>query len=457
MTSPANILADPKLPHLSEVIDAAAMAERFAGAFQTTLATLRARVENCAIERVQYRPGRRCRVLYRLNLREASGNKSEQWFYGKLMRPGQAQREYEKALVDENLRNGAWQPVTIWPDLEMVVWTFPNDPRMPQLAKAVDPRRIREHIDANLKVWGLSRAWRCTEVAVEPVKYMPGKRCVLRCHAHLASSFGESRTLSFYSKSYGDAMSHYHFKVLAKVHQQLGHVINIPRPLLHWDETNTFWQEPCAGRPLIDVLEEYNWEELFPRLGRVLASFHQSRCAGLLQFDALEHACDSAQEDAESLGWLVPEQREFFQRTLEVLTSAKEKLARAHFPSAPIHGALRLEQIVAAGQEVALVDFDAAAFGDPLYDVAEFIASLQYLAFTRGLAPQRLARAAELFQKSYAQHAPWPLDSQRLAWYAVVSLLSKAHDTWKNLDARAMAHGAAIVQLVEAWSDGLVE
>ncbi len=433
------------------------MAKRLAHAHQATLAQLRAEVEHCAIERVQYRPERRCRVLYRLDLRDASGNKAEQWFHGKLVRSGQAQREYEKALAAENLQNGAWQPVTLWPDLEMVVWTFPNDPRMPQLVKAADPQRIRAHLNANLKVWKLSGSWRCSEVVVARVKYMPGKRCVMRCHARMANSFGESRELCFYSKSYSDAMSHYHFDILTKVHRQLGHAVNIPRPLLHWDETNTFWQEPWDGRPVLDMLAEYDWEELFPRLGRVLANLHQSRCGGLLKFEALEHGFDSAQEDAESLRRLLPEQNEFFARTLGALTAAKERLARAQALAVPIHGAIRLEQIVARGQEVALVDFDAMTQGDPLYDVAEFLASLQYLAFTHELAPERLAHAAALFRESYERQTQRSLEPQRLAWYAVVSLLSKMHDSWKNLDTRAMAHGAAIVQLVGGWIDGLLD
>jgi len=457
MTVAPHTLPDPKLPHLAEAIDAAAMAQRFANTHQAALTQLHAQVEHCAIERVQYRRERRCRVLYRLDLRDVNGNKVEQWFHGKLVRSGQAQREYEKALAAENLQNGVWQPVTLWTDLEMVMWTFPNDPRMPQLVKAADSQRIRAHLNANLKVWKLSRAWHCSEVAVERVKYMPGKRCVMRCHAHLASSFGESRELCFYSKSYSDAMSHYHFNMLTKVHRQLGHVVNIPRPLLHWDETNTFWQEPWEGRPLLDMLAEYDWEELFPRLGRVLANLHESRCGGLLKFEALEHGFDSAQEDAESLRRLLPEQNEFFARTLGALSAAKERLARTQALAVPIHGAIRVEQIVARGQEVALVDFDAMAQGDPLYDVAEFIASLQYLAFTRALAPERLAQAAALFRASYERHTQRPLAPQRLAWYAVVSLLSKMHDSWKNLDARAMARSAAIVQLIEAWSVGLLE
>ena len=445
------IFHDARLPDLGMVTNPEMMAETFARNFHPTLAANGWQIESCAIERIQYRRGRRCRLLYRLNLRHRDGEKNEQWFLSKLVRPGQARRQYEEALAVGNWQNGLWPAVTLLPDLEMVVWTFPNDPEMPGLRQATDLNFVQAQINANLAAFGLTEGWRCARAVFERVKYMPGKRCVLRYQVDLQNASDEKRTLSFYSKTYSDSKSRFHFQVLRQVYARLAGAINIPRPLMHLDAANTLWQEPWEGRPLLEKLDAMDWEELFPRLAVGLASFHQSVCESLQPVNTLEQAFDSAQEDAQMLGWLLPEYHLRFAEILTKLTVAKEVLAAPPTPATPIHGAMRLEQFVARDREVALVDFDAVALGDPLYDVAEFLTSLQYLEFTAGFSRQRLAPAAELFQTSYEKQAGSRLPSLRLGFYAISALLSKMHDTMKNLDARAMEKFDALWEIIDVW------
>jgi len=453
----SDLFQDPKLPHLGAATNPEIMAEMFAGKFRLTLAAQGLQVENCAIEWVQHRRGRRCRLLYRLDLREASGKKFEQWFFGRLVREGQAQRQYEQAPVSAPLPNGLWQPVNLWPELEMIVWAFPHDPEMPGLAKAVDPVFVQARIEANRQAWGLSAGWRCGKVAFERVKYMPGKRCVLRYEADLENQSGESRRLAFYSKTYSDGRSRSHYDNLQEIHARLGDKINIPRPLLHVEEANTFWQEPWEGRALIDLLDEWDWHELFPRLAKLLAAFHKSHYEGLPRVDVLERALDSAQEDAQVLGWLLPQYRSRCDEALAALVGSKEILAKRATPVAPFHGTFRIEQILARNDEIALVDFDGMALGDPLFDVAEFLTSLQYLEFSRGFARPRLAKASELFQESYEQETPWKLAPPRVAWYAVVSWLNKMHETLRRRDSGIIRKFDGIEGIMEEWIDGINE
>jgi len=451
-----NPFADPKLPQLALVTDPVMMAQRLAESFRPALAQLHCEVESSVIERIQYRRGRRCWVLYRLKLRDHDGAKNDQWFLGKLGRVGQARRQYAEALAAENLPNGFWPALTLLSDLEMVVWTFPNDPEMPGLRRAADLDFVQTQINANLAAFGLTEDWRCCNAGFARVKYMPGKRCVLRYHIELQKSSGEKRPLSFYSKTYSDGMSRWHYQVLQQVHARLGHAINIPRPILHLETANSLWQEPWEGRPLLENIEAEDWDELFPRLAAGLAAFHQSRCESLPPANTVELAYDSAQEDAPMLGWLLPEYHLRFAEILPKLSAARKKIAAERTtPVAPIHRAIRLEQFVARGRDVALVDFDAAALGDPLYDVAEFLSSLQYLEFTAGFSRPRLAAAAELFKTNYEKQAGLQLSLPRLSFYAVSALLSKMHDTMKNLDVKAMPKFAAIWEIMDGWLQNL--
>ncbi|MEK7728146.1 MAG: aminoglycoside phosphotransferase family protein [candidate division KSB1 bacterium] len=445
-----SFLHDPLLPHLERVADVATMTETFARKLRDAYAHLHLKLEDCALERVQHRRGRRCRVLYRLRLRDAESRAHEQWFSGKLVRPGQAQRQFEEALYARELKNGWWKPVELWPELNLIVWAFPNDPEMPGLLWASDAERVRAHVNANLAHFGVDSSWRCESVRCVRVKYMPGKRCVLRYHAQLVHPEHAERSLSFYSKTYSGGMSRFHFQNLRAAHEQMTK-INIPRPLLHWEEANTYWQEPWEGTPLIDTLPARDWEITFTQLARVLADFHQSHCEAFSAADTLDLALDSAEEDAPRLGALLPQHEAMLHEVLRVLRVAREPLARAGAPLVPLHGTLRVEQFLARGEEYALIDFDMACLGDPHYDLAEFLTSLQFLQFTCGWERARLEQAMQQFQAVYAQHVSWPLEPERLAWYAVVSLLDKLHDALKGLDRTALARLDEIIACMNEW------
>ena len=442
---------DPSLPYLDIVTDSRAMAYRFAQNLRMTLLQQKWQVENCALERLQYHWSKchHCRLLYRVNLRDASGQKFDQWFWGELWSNDRVQRKFEEAQHSPFLQNGIWQPVQLWPELNMIIWSFPNDPEMPGLLKATDLAFVQSQVNANLAAWGLRGDWRCVPHTLKRVKYMPGKRCVLRYHLRLVDSRGQSRDLSFYSKTYHDSASTFHYQVLQKVYDHLHNRINIPRPLVYLKEACTFWQEPWEGRPLVEMLDNLEWNELFPRLATVLATFHQSQCQDLPEAGNWDEVLDSAQEDTLKLGWFFPQYRSRLNAALAALLAAKANLTKQEVPVVPIHGAIRLEQLVARHDEVALVDFDAAGLGDPLYDVAEFLASLQYMEFSYGF-PHRFARAAELFMASYQQQVPWVVNPQRMAWYTVAFLLSKMLGSLKHLDRGVLQRFEAVLEIIES-------
>jgi thiamine kinase-like enzyme len=340
--------------------------------------------------------------------------------------------------------------VELWPELNLITWAFPNDPGMPGLLRASEVEHVRAHLNANLAHFEVASSWHCESLRCARVKYMPGKRCVLRYHAELAHPDGARRNLTFYSKTYSDGMSRFHFQNLRAAYEQMPK-INIPRPILHWEEANTYWQASWEGTPLLDALPGLDWEKTFAQAARVLANFHQSRCEAFPAADMLELALDSAEEDAQLLAVLLPQHEAVLHEALRALRAQRERLARAGAPLVPIHGAIRVEQIVARAEEYALVDFDAACLGDPFYDLAEFVTSLQYLRFTRDWERARLEQAQQTFQAAYAENVPWALEPERIAWYAVVSILGKLHDSLKNLDRPALAKIDDVVACLEEW------
>jgi hypothetical protein len=295
---------------------------------------------------------------------------------------------------------------------------------------------------------------------------MPGKRCVLRFHLNLIGPSGESRQVSFYSKTYNDGWSRYHFDMLKAVYERLAAqapIINIPKPLVHLDGFNTFWQEEWPGHPLIDVLEEQNWEELFPRIAEVVAALHRSGSNGFRTGPDLDEVMNTAEEDGTRFVHTLPQYQRSIMPALERLRAEKSALELQNIPVAPIHGACRVEQMLVRGSKLALVDFDAVAMGDPHYDVAEFIASLQYLELSRSLSRQRLAKAAKLFYESYAALVPWscPASRDRISWYARAFLISKMFLSIKNLDFQALSRFAGLEsdgqEIMNGWLESIAQ
>lgn len=446
---------DPKLPHVATVMDVNAMPEHFTRYLHTSGVEPGWEVTKCAIEKVYYRPGKHCGVLYRLARRHASGAETDEWVYDRTMPEGTEQDRFEKAMAGlkptpsahEFLR--ALPPISFWRNLNMILWVFPQDPDLETLPQAVEPAFVRQQVEANLRAFGVTangsaaglEKWRCAEFYYDRIKFMPSKRCVLRYHVNLIDPSGKSHEKVFYCKIYRDGNSRYHFDMLKSAYEQLTvktAAVNIPRPLLHFDGLHTFWQEEWPGNALLDVIDQYDWQDIFTRVSQVLAAFHRSPANGFDAAPDLNVVLEKADEDGAKLLRLWPLQQPLVSRVLELLHATKKVFDNQEMPRVPIHGACRIEQLLARGNELAAVDFDAVTLGDPIHDVAELIASLQYMGLTRGLPSERIAVAAETFYRSYAKQVPWACDRRRIGWYALAFLMTKFYSSTKNLERRAL-------------------
>lgn len=435
-------LNETHLHHLDIVTDPAAMAARFDAYVKEAAPGYR--VESCAIEKIYYRPSQSCTLLYGVALKNGVDTRLKQWFFGKVFPHKRARKRFDEIvpLLRDNeaitiAHEPRWQPINFWPELDMAVWSFPHDPKMDWLSRMVDLDFIKSEINASLQDFGFAETWRAEAVRFDRVKYMPGKRCVLRYHADFLGPNRERRTLTFYSKTYHDAKSRYHFEILAAAYAHCRaqtSFMQIPRPIRHLEIVNTFWQEEWPGRPLLDVLHEQEWSALFPRLGAALADLHKSQMPGLRPGPDLSDALKTAADDAAELMLLVPHVRDEIALWMDRLAEQHAEFIQEHIPLATTHGAIRLEQMLIRGDELALIDFDALALGDPLADAAEFIASLQFLELSQSRDRADLLAATELFLSGYVAHAPWPCAPRRLAWYALAFLLSKMFLAVKNLD-----------------------
>jgi len=342
---------------------------------------------------------------------------------------------------------------------------FPHDHKLTALPDAVDSAVIRAGVEACLERGGLPGVdpdganWRCGEVRCDRVKYMPDKRCVLRVHAILNTPSGRIHPITFFSKTYPDGrcrgLLDMQSSACEALHAQNA-AVAAPQPFHHLATANTLWFEDWGGVPLVDAGGRFGWEDLASRAARAVAALHRSRMDALASAPAPDEILRTAFEGAACYVARVPEQRARIESILERLSRTRPAL-RPSGPRVPIHGACRPEQMLVRGSETALVDFDALTEGDPLLDVAEFIASLQFLELG-GAARLDATRVAETFCRSYASEVPWPCDGARMAWYALAFVISKMHGAVKHLDLTTLGRLEREGEtLMDRWRDDLPE
>ena len=473
---PFGLLVDKALPRLAAALDPAGMARRFAEGFAERARGPAPAVRACAVEEVYYRPGRHCGILYRLGLEGADGIVRDEWLYARML-PSAVLRERHERALGAILAAGAsalvrsvLEPVSLWDDPGMIVWTFPNDPKLPGLRAMADPARARGQLARARAGPGLAAPSRPEEngresdagrtgsggpLVFERVKYMPTKRCVLRYRTDPETgNGGPGSAFVFYAKAYPAGESEAPFRLQRRALELLAAsdaAVQIAEPLLHLPVENVIWFADWAGRGLVDEAGDRGWETMAERAALALATFHRLALPGVPERGSPQEELAEAREDAAKYGARVgPHARSVF----DMLARMERELPRTgERPAVALHGAFRAEHVLVRGETAAFLDLDGMALGDPLVDVAEFVASLEFLALRSGAAPIDTEPVSRHFIERYALSVPWGIDGASLGWYARASLLRKLHGALKRLARptleRLESHGDS---LIERWN-----
>ena len=464
-SNPFGLLADAALPGLAVALDPVAMAARFAAGFEERARGAAPRVRACVVEEVYYRPGRHCGVLYRLSLDAPAERDREEWLYARLL-PGELLRERHQRAHDAVLAAGATalvrtalDPVSLWEDPGMILWVFPNDPRLPGVRQLADRARVGRRYaleGARLGAPGAGGGTRGVarwHADFERVKYMPCKRCVLRYRVTPERAEGPASVI--YAKAYPDGAGAEPFRLQRHAWAALRAArspVEIPEPLVHLAEESVLWFEDWGGRGLIGVARERGWEEMAERAAGAIAAFHLARIPGLGPGPEPASMLEEVLENGGKYASRVPSQRRLMGALLARLVS-RRPATPGDAPRVSLHGAFRAEHVLVRGSRTALLDLDGMSEGDPLIDAAEFVASLEFLSLSGAQPALDPVRVSRRFLECYGAAVPWPLEGARLGWYALASLVSKMHGSVKRLARptleRLERDGAA---LAERWS-----
>ncbi len=446
----AIIDAFQKIPHLAIAIDPEQMRVQFNRYFQREYPHRRLTPTQCQIHRLYYKPRKGCQITYLLTgYDEGTGSIFHQWFVGKLSAGGRDSLLRVKPALEVKSDSGGWKPLSVWHELNMLLYAFPNDPKIPHLGKLIEPTFIKEQIRANLRGLGLEGDWDCRHLSWDYIKYMPGKRCTLKYDVDLENRHHENRHFTIYNKTYQNFHSRYVYRVLKSIRNTSSFFegkLMIPEPVAHIDPIHSFWQLGWQGEALGQAMQKsaaslISEPALMQNVAKWLASLHQTKLVGIAlhQSPGVNAGFQHSKEDVVHILEFLPERSSFLTREIERLGLLLEKLP-LRGRQTTIHGTFKIAQVLYHGDNIAVIDFDSAGVGNPHLDVAEFLASLAYLLISHDVAAQKLIFAMETFLNTYQENIPWKLNFCNIAAYFAIFLLGKIHSSLKRLESTAIQH-----------------
>jgi len=416
------------------------------------------RVVSLAIERIFYLPGVDFSAAYRAVFAH-DGEREEAILFGSIRYENDAAQLLAKAERKDASgrfvvpRLGA--PVYHLPELDLVLWTFPNDPKLKRLRAALDPAAVRRTM---LRLGGPNgqHGWQLGAIEQTLVRYIPRKRCVFRCAVEWQqerTADGSPRGLPatmlqhVYAKVYDDAAAgeeaYAALCALGHAAQTDARWLRIPAALHYDSDLQTVWQAAVPGRHLAAGAAEVSPTQV-AQVGRGLALLQQARLPVRPRL-ALEDEVEKTRQQARLMVRVHPDLAPILQDLESRLAAALPCLPR--LPLVPSHGTFKLNHLLYDGRHASLVDFDSMVLADPLYDVANFIADLHYLEAQGSLPPGRAPSLGRAFYDAWTAAVPWGRRDAVLNWYVASLLVRKqAMKCVKHLHANARAKMDAVLR-----------
>ncbi len=166
--------------------------------------------------------------------------------------------------------------------------------------------------------------------------------------------------------------------------------------------------------------------EVAEAVGRTLAILHAQPAAGLTPVTRAEES-SPLKAAALHVAWLLPELAARVERLADGLDT---RLCAAPPRQIPVHGDFSADQALRTPAGMAIIDFDAAALGDPAWDFGTFMAQLERGAIRGDIGAETVSAIQDALQAGYqAEGAALP---PRIGLYTAAGLLRLAPHAFRT-------------------------
>ena len=350
-------------------------------------------------------------ALYKLKITNG-GQNFEQMLYAKAFLQNRSQSEFRShinAYLTAPKFGSAFSHI---PKFDMVIWSFPNDPALPWLSEIVEPEKVKKHFPLSAEALE-----KISDVKIEVANYRPELRCATKYEIQ-AEHF--SQTL--FAKTFADesgAEIFVRMKMLSEESHAEG--FKIALPLAYNNALHTIWQEGLKGLPIIETINKFNAQSIIEKIGSGLAALHRSKISCPNKITIEDHLVELRKKTDKLI-------REFpsLQPQLETALRDLERDQPTQNSLQIIHGDFHINQLMLSDERIVLFDFDEFAMGDPLQDIANFIADLYAQNFDNAF----ITAISSAFIKAYQKQINWHISPHRLDWHLRVQLLTRAYRSY---------------------------
>ena len=416
--------ADPVLPQLALALDTDAMSRLLSAQLEAAGAS--ARLLQCKVVRVKYRPGRNCVVLYRARLRDAAhGGTEEQFFHAGLYTPEEAAHRFEaarRAVLAP--RHGA--AVTLLRRHSMVLWAFPNERKLRALACLSDPASLHTHLLPPLARGRWGRDAVVAACCVEPVSYFPEHAYTACVDAELQACADTAAHWKLFAKADADgrgARTLAAMQALWASPARRDDRLRMARPLAYDAQLCTLWQEALPGSPVEALCGNAGPPPATAqRVGASLAALHAVALDGLAQTGVAD-ALAQARRATGVIGRALPCLAQPADELAEQL--ARRAPSEVDCKRATLHGDLHLNNLLDHASGIGFVDFDDLRAGPPAAELGSFVAGLVYRALLHRKDARSADSAVAAFLDGYERHAPWRVPLAEIRWHTAAALIGE--------------------------------
>lgn len=395
---------DPQLPDLPLALDPAAAQRLFEERWRTQGRPLQ--VRSCKRQDVKYQPGRRCVATYVL-LTDGAAGPEQTIGVVELTPAGLACRLYDE------------------------------DAQLPWLQQATDSTQLAPRFAALLGA-------PVERVAVTPVRYRAGTRCVFRYE--LDGPTGPSVVFGKLLRE-GAAELATTAAALHRASQESPAMPLVLPPLAFWPELQLVLQAEVTGRAELNDLAfsaevpQATRERWLHDAGTRLAGLHGAAVAGPSR--SVAEDLDELREYLAPMAAADPNLAERYAAALERATARAADLAPT--PAVASHGAFRTDQFMIQGDQLVMIDLDGFCWAHPARDIGNFLAYLRWKAIRQPERAAMIDQAAQLLLEGYSATRPSP-DAGALAFYEAASLLKIAGRRYRSLTVKEWHLTPALVE-----------
>ncbi|MHC4616732.1 MAG: phosphotransferase family protein [Planctomycetota bacterium] len=313
-------------------------------------------------------------------------------------------------------------PMILLPEQKIVLYPFPNDPDLPWLLDAIDPRSMRRRFN-RLKIFD---GVKVRKVKIRILGYTPNMRAsflyeILAEDKRTAKTFrwqliGKTNSFKRPDRLFAGAWA-----LWAAVEERIG----LARPVGFMTHPRLTLQEKVRGRRLGALVDSDFFDVVVGETARAIAQFH-SLSIPLRTRRKLKDEVSSVQRWSDVLIKVRPDLKSRIELLRENIVSEIENRFSIR---APVHADFHHTNVLVEDSKICLIDLDEMAWGDPCVDIGRFLASLRIPSLRFFGSIDGLARQRELFLQEYLKSRPEDLRSVRL--FEAASLLTSAASAFR--------------------------